>query len=245
MPVSGKRPAEEPADPAPHLPLPPATPALVLPNALTSSQGAPVRNAQFSAASQGCLGSFLGLSRQLLRAVSATPQGCLGNSSGLSRQLLRAVSAASQGCLGSFSRLPRQLSRLSRQLSRLSRQLPRRLSRQLSGLRAVSGARKAVSAALKAVSAAPRAVSAALRAVSAALGFLAEKKKKKGKWLASKDSQRHRDRWNFRWWSELGRGNPGGGSKAAQTVQQEWSGPRPGGLTLRLRDSWGTEVRGW
>jgi hypothetical protein len=23
------------------------------------------------------------------------------------------------------------------------------------------------------------------------------------------------------------------------------SGPRPGGLTLRLRDSWGTEVRGW
>jgi hypothetical protein len=24
-----------------------------------------------------------------------------------------------------------------------------------------------------------------------------------------------------------------------------WSGPRPGGLTLRLRDSWGTEVRGW
>jgi hypothetical protein len=25
----------------------------------------------------------------------------------------------------------------------------------------------------------------------------------------------------------------------------EWSGPRPGGLTLRQRDSWGTEVRGW
>ena len=25
----------------------------------------------------------------------------------------------------------------------------------------------------------------------------------------------------------------------------QWSGPRPGGLTLRLRDSWGTEVRGW
>jgi hypothetical protein len=25
----------------------------------------------------------------------------------------------------------------------------------------------------------------------------------------------------------------------------EWSGPRPGGLTLRLRGSWGTEVRGW
>jgi hypothetical protein len=25
----------------------------------------------------------------------------------------------------------------------------------------------------------------------------------------------------------------------------KWSGPRPGGLTLRLRDSWGTEVRGW
>jgi hypothetical protein len=24
-----------------------------------------------------------------------------------------------------------------------------------------------------------------------------------------------------------------------------WSGPRPGGLALRLRDSWGTEVRGW
>jgi hypothetical protein len=24
-----------------------------------------------------------------------------------------------------------------------------------------------------------------------------------------------------------------------------WSGARPGGLTLRLRDSWGTEVRGW
>ena len=24
-----------------------------------------------------------------------------------------------------------------------------------------------------------------------------------------------------------------------------WSRPRPGGLTLRLRDSWGTEVRGW
>jgi hypothetical protein len=24
-----------------------------------------------------------------------------------------------------------------------------------------------------------------------------------------------------------------------------WSGPRPGGLTLRLRDSWGNEVRGW
>jgi hypothetical protein len=24
-----------------------------------------------------------------------------------------------------------------------------------------------------------------------------------------------------------------------------WSGPRPGGLTLRLRGSWGTEVRGW
>jgi hypothetical protein len=23
-----------------------------------------------------------------------------------------------------------------------------------------------------------------------------------------------------------------------------WSGPRPGGLALRLRDSWGTEVRG-
>jgi hypothetical protein len=22
-------------------------------------------------------------------------------------------------------------------------------------------------------------------------------------------------------------------------------GPRPGGLALRLRDSWGTEVRGW
>ena len=29
---------------------------------------------------------------------------------------------------------------------------------------------------------------------------------------------------------------------AAYTI---WSGPRPGGLTLRLRDSWGTEVRGW
>jgi hypothetical protein len=25
----------------------------------------------------------------------------------------------------------------------------------------------------------------------------------------------------------------------------KWSGPRPGGLTLRLRGSWGTEVRGW
>jgi hypothetical protein len=24
-----------------------------------------------------------------------------------------------------------------------------------------------------------------------------------------------------------------------------WSGPRPGGLTLRLRASWGTEARGW
>jgi hypothetical protein len=24
-----------------------------------------------------------------------------------------------------------------------------------------------------------------------------------------------------------------------------WSGPRPGGLALRLRGSWGTEVRGW
>jgi hypothetical protein len=24
----------------------------------------------------------------------------------------------------------------------------------------------------------------------------------------------------------------------------KWSGPRPGGLTLRLRDTWGTEVRG-
>jgi hypothetical protein len=24
-----------------------------------------------------------------------------------------------------------------------------------------------------------------------------------------------------------------------------WRGPRPGGLTLRLRGSWGTEVRGW
>ena len=35
MPASGKRPAEEPADPPPHLPLPPATPALVLPNVLT------------------------------------------------------------------------------------------------------------------------------------------------------------------------------------------------------------------
>jgi hypothetical protein len=164
MPVSGKRPAEEPADPAPHLPLPPATPALVLPNALTSSQGAPVRNAQFSAASQGCLGSFLGLSRQLLRAVSATPQGCLGNSSGLSRQLLRAVSAASQGCsaasqgclgssqgclgssqgcLGSSQGAclgSSQGSGLSRELARQSRQLSRPsrqlpgLSRQLSGL---------------------------------------------------------------------------------------------------------------
>jgi hypothetical protein len=27
--------------------------------------------------------------------------------------------------------------------------------------------------------------------------------------------------------------------------QYIWSGPRPGGLTLRLRDSWGIEVRGW
>jgi hypothetical protein len=27
--------------------------------------------------------------------------------------------------------------------------------------------------------------------------------------------------------------------------QGGWSGPRPGGLTLRLRDSWRTEVRGW
>jgi hypothetical protein len=25
----------------------------------------------------------------------------------------------------------------------------------------------------------------------------------------------------------------------------KWSGPRPGGLALRLRGSWGTEVRGW
>jgi hypothetical protein len=25
----------------------------------------------------------------------------------------------------------------------------------------------------------------------------------------------------------------------------KWSGPRPGGLALRLRDSWRTEVRGW
>jgi hypothetical protein len=26
--------------------------------------------------------------------------------------------------------------------------------------------------------------------------------------------------------------------------REEWSGPRPGGLTLRL-SSWGNEVRGW
>jgi hypothetical protein len=30
-----------------------------------------------------------------------------------------------------------------------------------------------------------------------------------------------------------------------ESVCRVWSGPRPGGLTLRLRDSWGTEVRGW
>ena len=29
-----------------------------------------------------------------------------------------------------------------------------------------------------------------------------------------------------------------------QSCDLVWSGPRPGGLTLRLRDSWGTEVRG-
>jgi hypothetical protein len=32
---------------------------------------------------------------------------------------------------------------------------------------------------------------------------------------------------------------------AKTTRKQKWSGPRPGGLTLRLGDSWGTEVRGW
>jgi hypothetical protein len=30
-----------------------------------------------------------------------------------------------------------------------------------------------------------------------------------------------------------------------RTNSISWSGPRPGGLTLRLRDSWGNEVRGW
>jgi hypothetical protein len=28
-------------------------------------------------------------------------------------------------------------------------------------------------------------------------------------------------------------------------IRARWSGPRTGGLVLRLRDGWGTEVRGW
>jgi hypothetical protein len=35
------------------------------------------------------------------------------------------------------------------------------------------------------------------------------------------------------------------GASVLWTAQGKWSGPRPGGLTLRLRGSWGTEVRGW
>jgi hypothetical protein len=36
-----------------------------------------------------------------------------------------------------------------------------------------------------------------------------------------------------------------GSSRGLPISNPQWSGPRPGGLTLRLRGSWGTEVRGW
>jgi hypothetical protein len=50
------------------------------------------------------------------------------------------------------------------------------------------------------------------------------------------------------WWVGVGVGE-GGGLVGLEVdglaAHSSWSGPRPGGLALRLRDSWGTEVRGW
>jgi hypothetical protein len=56
---------------------------------------------------------------------------------------------------------------------------------------------------------------------------------------SSASSTAHGGRWRMGLWM---------GPFKRQAVRERygtWSGPRPGGLTLRLRDSWRTEVRGW